>query len=160
MLIFERNGARCFLRLTHDLHLDTFSSDIVEYELGARCSLSVYPSTDTALNIFEVLSRLDTPIFLDELAQVGGDLKFVRVWIGLLGLAQALNFLASYFVILLERESACSSVESVLTMLVNRRWGSSCSPPPRQMYASRLSAVPWLLWPSFSRRALAASCVS
>lgn len=87
MLLLERDIPSSFLRLTHDLDLDTLGSDIVEDQLGARCTFRVDPTSHADLDIFEVLASLERLISRQEISQICGDIEFVRVGVGRLALS-------------------------------------------------------------------------
>jgi hypothetical protein len=79
------------LSLTHDLDLDALSSDIVEKELGAGCSLSVDTGTDLNDLVLGMLAGLEVTIILHKLSQVVCDIELVGVWVGALGLAKLVD---------------------------------------------------------------------
>lgn len=87
MLIFERSVPFGLLALTHYLHLDSLGPDIVEHQLGPRNTLDIYSRSDAAFYIFEMLPWLEALMFLDELSEIGGDLEFMGVGVGVLVLA-------------------------------------------------------------------------
>lgn len=101
VLLLERDLSGRFLSLAHDLDLDSFCSNIIEDQLGTRSALGVYPSSQTDLDILEVLAGLDRLIALEEVSQIGGDFEFVRVRSWSLALAQLLDLATSDFVVLL-----------------------------------------------------------
>lgn len=132
MLLLEWHPSRRFLSLAHDLHLDAFCSDVVEHELGARGTLGVYPSSDTNLDIFEVLARLDGIIALEEVSQIGCDIEFVGVGIGTLGLSQLLDFAASDLIVLLGLVTTLNIEVRCVVERMHVRWGSNCFLPLQQ----------------------------
>lgn len=86
VLLLERDIPGCLLGLTHDLDLDPLGSDVVEDQLGARCTFGVDPASQTDLDILEVLASLERLISRQKLSQIGGNLEFVRVGVGCLAL--------------------------------------------------------------------------
>lgn len=102
VLLLEWDEACCFLRLTHDLNLDTLCPDIIEYKLGSRTTLGIYSATKTHFDVFEMLPSLQFIVCLEEVSQIGIYMKLMGVRVGLLSLTELLYFSASYFIVLLE----------------------------------------------------------
>jgi hypothetical protein len=102
VLLFE-GLASGILGLAHDLDLDTLGADIVEVQLVTGGTLGEDTASDANGNIGLLFALLETLIVLQELAEVGVDLELVRVGIGLLGLAQLVDFLAPNLEVLLEK---------------------------------------------------------
>ena len=75
----------------HDLHLDTFTANIIKHKFGTRGSFIVYPPGSFDLYIFAELSRPEGTIFSNEVSEIGIDVKFVRVRGGILGFAKLVD---------------------------------------------------------------------
>ncbi len=103
MLLLKWYCARCLLRLTHYLNLDTLRSDIVKDQLRTRTSFGIYSPTQPNFDIFEVFTCLDRIVSFEEIPKVGSDFELVGVWVGLLVLAKLFDLGTSNLVVLLER---------------------------------------------------------
>ena len=101
VLLFEWDIPTCFLRLTHNLNLDTLRSDVVEYQLAARNTFGVDPAPNADLDIFEMLASLDRFISRKKVSQVGGNFEFMGIGIGSFALSELLDLARSDFEILL-----------------------------------------------------------
>lgn len=101
MLGLEADLAGGLLRLTHDLDLGARATDVVEDELRARRPLGVDPSRHADLDVLLVLAGLQAAVFIHKRPQVRVHLELVRVRVGLLGLAQAVDPATADFKVLL-----------------------------------------------------------
>ena len=101
MLCFKMNIIRRVLSLTHDLHLDALSSDVIEYKLRSRRSFGVHPARDADLCILFMFAGLDRRVLLEKVSEItiGLKLVWIRVWV--LAISQSLDAIASNLEILL-----------------------------------------------------------
>lgn len=101
VLLLEWHVASGVLTLTHNLHLDTLRTNVVEVELGARAALGVDSTGDANGGFGLLLALFEALVVLEELAQVIGDVELVRVRVGRLGFAELVDSLAADFEVLL-----------------------------------------------------------
>jgi hypothetical protein len=101
LMLFLEGLASRVLGLAHHLDLDTFCANIIENQLGTSGTLSVDAATNANNDISLLFTLLETLVILQDVAQVGIDLEFVRVGVGLLGLAQRVDLLAPNLEVLL-----------------------------------------------------------
>ncbi|CAF3599373.1 unnamed protein product [Fusarium graminearum] len=118
VLVLKRGSSLTnLLSLAHDLDLDTLSSDIVEEELGARCSLSVDTGTNLNDLVLGVLARLEVTKLLDELSQVVCNIELVGVGVGALGLAELVDVPGSDLEVLVGGEVLLRSLSTTGSLL-------------------------------------------
>ena len=103
VLLLKRDAALGnVLRLAHDLDLDAFGADVVEYQLAPRRALDVYPGAKANLRFRIGLTRFEVAPFIDEVTEIIIVVEFVGVWIGVLGLAELADGSRSYLKVLLD----------------------------------------------------------
>lgn len=110
VLLFKGNIASGVLTLAKNLYLHTLCADVVEVQLGARTTLGVDSTRNADGDFGLLLALLETLVVLQELAQVVGDVELVGVRVGLFGLAELVDSLASDFEVLL-----CTTCVSILS---------------------------------------------
>jgi hypothetical protein len=75
----------------HDLHLDTLTANIIEYEFGPRSSLVVYPPGSLNLYILAGFSGLEATVRNNKISEIGVDVEFMRVRGGVLRFAKLID---------------------------------------------------------------------
>lgn len=75
----------------HYLHLNTFTTNIIEHEFGTRGSLIVYPPGSLNLYILAGFSRLKATVRSNKVSEIGIDVEFMRVRGGILRFAKLVD---------------------------------------------------------------------
>lgn len=101
VLVLSVEVTLSILGLANDLHLDTFRANVVENQLVTLGTLGIDSSRDAHLHIRLLFALGETLIILEVLSEVDGDLELVRVGVGVLGLSELVDLLASNLEVLL-----------------------------------------------------------
>lgn len=104
MLLLKRRSAFSdLLGLGHDLDPHALSANIIEMKLVSRRSLAVYSCAKTNFLLLHMLSRLEMTKFLDEASDIVVGVEFVRVWVGVLSLAELVDVSGTNLKVLLSQ---------------------------------------------------------
>lgn len=101
VLLFEWDRRIAQVSLTHDLHLDSFISNIVEHKLVARGALVVDSSSHPEDDFLVCLARLEGTMFAHEVSKIEIGVELVGEGDRLLGLYELVDVARSNFEVLL-----------------------------------------------------------
>jgi hypothetical protein len=126
VLVGERAVAGRLLGLAHDLHADALGANIVEAQVGTRCTLVEDTGTNAQCSVLEVLARLEVAELGLELAQIVVDVELVRVGVGLVAQAQLLDGSAADLKVLVGVQVGFLFFGAGSLLLGRRRCRSGC----------------------------------